>query len=193
MKATTKNISRLLLIASILFVSNPIFAEISGIVKGRVIDKKKHPIELAIVTLTNVETQKTTNGAMCDRNGNFIVKNIDPAEYILSVKRIGYKRCESIKVKIDSKDPLMLEKAFVLKDSVQRLPVLVVIAKRKPMVKTPEKVLATNKAAKSISDLQVFSYVSKGYNIVLNNGIQIYDLTCSVKPVLNFGKNLICN
>lgn len=195
MKSSTKTIGRLLIIASILFVSNPIFAELSGRVKGRVIDKKNHPIELATVTLTNIETQKTTNGAMCDLNGNFTVEDIDQGEYILSVTRIGYKKSESVKIKIDSTNLLVLEKPFLLKDSVQRLPGLVVVAKRKPIVKSTENGLAETKASSTFTAnyMSLLSYVSKGYNCVLNSSIQLFDLTSNVKPILNLSKDFIFN
>lgn len=195
MKSTTKTIGRLLIIASILFVSNPIFAELSGMVKGRVIDKKSHPIELATITLTNVETQKTANGGMCDLNGNFTIGDIIPGDYILSVTMIGYKKQETLKVKINSNEALIFNKAFVLKDSIQRLPGLVVVAKRKPIVKPTENGLVEAKTTSSITInyRNLKSYVSKGYNSVLNSGIQMFDLTCSVKPILNLGKNLIFN
>lgn len=195
MKSTTKKISCLFIIASLFVLSSPIFSQMSGTVKGRVIDKKNRPIELATVTLTNLKTQKTPVGAMCDRKGNFTVEAIDSGEYVLSVRRIGYKRCESIKVKIDSNEPVELDKAFVLRDSVQRLPGLVVIAKRKPIVKSHENGLVDNKAVSTNTTnyLNLRFYVSKGYNCVLNNGMQLFDLTSNVKPILNFSKNLIYN
>lgn len=193
MKATTKNqISRLVLLTGIVFLCNPIFGEISGIVKGRVIDKKNHPIEFATATLTNTDTQKTENGAMCDKNGNFTIEDVPTGEYILSISMVGYKKCESRKVKIDSNESFVGEKAFILKDSVQHLQGLVVIAKRKPVVKSPEKGLLTSSRTFENSNLQ--TYLSKSYNCLLNlNGIQRFDLTLGVKPILNYSKNLILN
>jgi len=194
MKTTKKfQISRLVLLTGIVFLCNPIFGEISGIIKGRVIDKKNHPIEFATATLTNTVTQKTKNGAMCDKNGNFIIEDVSTGEYILSISMVGYKKCELRKVKIDSNKSLVEEKAFILKDSVQHLQGLVVLAKRKPVVKSTENDFVTSNASSSGRYSNVFSLISIGYNCVLNTGTKIFDLTSKVKPLYNFCQYSIVN
>jgi hypothetical protein len=195
MKAITKNSSRVWILTAVLTLSNIIFAANYGIIKGRVVNKKNQPIELATATLTNTKTLKTTDGAMCDQEGNFSIEDVDPGEYTLSVSMVGYKKCETVKVTVEANYALIIGKPFMLNDSIHQLRGLVVKAKRQPAQNSTENGLLTANATNSnlACFLNIGSYISEGYNCMLNTGIQLYDFTSKVKSINNFSKYLLFN
>ncbi len=184
MKSINKQIKQFILLSGIILLSSPVFATESGIVKGRVTDKKNHPIEYATASLKNLETLKTQDGAMCDKNGNFVIEDVKPGKYALSISMIGYKKCDVRNITIDENQK-NVEESFLLKDSTQHLRTLVVAAKRRPTAIANENKPTTLVSGKTGS--------SDYYNNLMNvDWSQYYDLTRSIKPVLYLSKFIIC-
>jgi len=183
MKSIKKLFGQFILLSGIL-LSSSAFANEAGIVKGRVTDKKNHPVEYATSSLKNLETLKTEDGAMCDKSGNFVIENVKPGNYALSISMIGYKKCDVRNITIDQNQNIV-EETFVMKDSVQHLPALVVTAKRKPIANANENTV--NKKADSPS------YFSANYsNLMKVDWSQYYDLTRSIKPIICLSRFIIC-
>ena len=188
MKTIKKLFGQLILLSGILLLSGPAFANESGIVKGRVTDKKNHPVEYATASLKNLETLKTEDGAMCDKSGNFVIENVKPGKYTLSISMIGYKKCDVRNISIDQNQEIV-EETFVMKDSVQHLPALVVTAKRRPVANANENKLTTSVREKADSP----SYFSTNYsNLIKVDWSQYYDLTRSIKPIICLSRFIIC-
>ena len=187
MKSIKKLIGQFILLSGIL-LSSSAFANEAGIVKGRVTDKKNHPVEYATASLKNLETLKTEDGAMCDKSGNFVIENVKPGIYALSISMIGYKKCDVRNITID-KNQKIVEETFVKKDSVQRLRALVVTAKRRPAAKANENKLTTSVSKKADSP----SYFSANYSSLMKvDWSQYYDLTRSIKPIICLSRFIIC-
>ena len=121
--------NRVLVLSAIVLFSIPFFANASSSIKGRVLDNNYHPIESATATLINPETNQIVVGDMCDENGEYVIENVEPGDYVLSVRNVGFEKKELIKVIIDSDKSIVEESTILLNESVQELNELQVISK----------------------------------------------------------------
>lgn len=130
MKTTkTNQFNRVLVISLIVLCSIPFFANATSSIKGRVLDSNYQPIESATATLINPETNQIVVGDMCDENGEYIIENVEPGDYVLSVRNVGFEKKESIKVVIDYDKSIVEESPILLNESIQELNELEVISK----------------------------------------------------------------
>ena len=119
---------RMLLLTGMLFFSFLLFAEGSGVIKGRVMDNNNQPVEFATAVLRNLETNKFVTGVVCNYNGEFVIEDVAQGEYTLSTNMIGYKEKEPLKVAIDSLQNRLVEKEVVMNEIPEKS--IVVVAKR---------------------------------------------------------------
>jgi hypothetical protein len=130
MKTTkTNQFNRVLVISLIVLCSISFFANATSSIKGRVLDNNYQPIESATATLINPETNQIVVGDMCDENGEYIIENVEPGDYVLSVRNVGFEKKESIKVVIDYDKSIVEESPILLNESIQELNELEVISK----------------------------------------------------------------
>jgi len=113
---TIKNyqFKRMLVLSGMAFFSFMLFAEGSGVIKGRVIDKNNQPVEYATTVLKNANTNKFVTGAVCNYKGEYIIENVEPGEYELSTKMIGYEKTETQKVVVNKDKCRVVEKDVVM-------------------------------------------------------------------------------
>lgn len=92
----------------------PVLAQVeSGKVLGEVHDSTGAAISGAKVTVTNVETSvahEVTTGA----GGEYVVSELQPGNYALSVEREGFKRAEQSAFKLDVNQVVRIDVALVL-------------------------------------------------------------------------------
>lgn len=130
MKTTkTNQFSRIFLIAGIILLSVSTVANASGVIKGQVFDENNRPIQYATATLINPETNEIVEGDMCDNTGEYVLENVKPGNYILSVRNVGYEKSETAKVIVNSSENLMVEEPIVLKEASYQLPEIEVISR----------------------------------------------------------------
>ena len=74
-------------------LSSQLLAQIpNGKLTGRVIDSlTKENVDYSTISLHPVENTKKVNGTIADSKGNFLINNITPGKYRISVNFIGYK------------------------------------------------------------------------------------------------------
>ena len=125
----TKQIKRMIFAG--IFLTVALVANASGIIKGIVVDDQNQPIKYATATLINPQTNEIVMGDICDSNGEFILENVKPGNYILSVRNAGFVRSITKKVIVDSDKNVIEENPIVLKEAVYELPELIVVAKFK--------------------------------------------------------------
>jgi hypothetical protein len=113
---TIKNyqFKRMLVLSGMAFFSFMLFAEGSGVIKGRVIDENNQPVEYATTVLKNANTNKFVTGAVCNYKGEYIIENVEPGEYELSTKMIGYEKTETQKVVVNKDKCRVVEKDVVM-------------------------------------------------------------------------------
>ena len=94
--------------------------------KGRIVDENGNPLQSVSVHLLNSQY-----GAVTDKDGNFLIKNIYPGNYILNISRIGFAEINQ-KVHLNENEK---EIQIVLKPSYKQLNELTVTAlKREELV-----------------------------------------------------------
>jgi len=82
-----------------------------GIISGRVIEAETgKPLSYANVMVYSIKNDKLVSGAISDREGAFIVKNLPFGDYYILIKFIGYE-----KKKVNHINYLV-EKWFIMKN-----------------------------------------------------------------------------
>jgi len=61
----------------------------------------------------------------------FIIENVEPGEYILSVRQVGFEKNETKKIVIDEKNQMVELNTVILKESNIQLEELEVVAAKK--------------------------------------------------------------
>ncbi|MDR2423285.1 MAG: TonB-dependent receptor family protein [Prevotellaceae bacterium] len=68
---------------------------IAGVISGRVIDAKtKEPLEYVTVVVRKKNVENAVAGTLTDKSGTFIINNIPPDNYIVTVSFVGYSTWE---------------------------------------------------------------------------------------------------
>jgi hypothetical protein len=101
-----------------------------GIVKGRIIDQTKHPVEYATAALLNAKTNQLVTGSVSDEKGEFVIEKVPVGEYKLSVSMVGYQKVETETFALADKNHLVVDKQIVLNESTQQLAEATVTAHR---------------------------------------------------------------
>ena len=117
---------RVLVLSGMAFFSFISYVNASGIIKGQVIDENNQPVEYATAVLKNSKTNKFVAGTVCNYKGEFVLKDVNPGEYILSTNMIGYEKKEVQKIIIDKKQ--VIEKKVVMNEVPGKS--IVVVAKK---------------------------------------------------------------
>ena len=127
---TTKNYQskRMLVLSGMAFFSLMLFAEGSGVIKGRVKDENNQPVEYATTVLKNANTNKFVTGAVCNYNGEYVIENIEPGEYELSTKMIGYEKTGTQKIVVNKNRKRVIEKDVIMIEKPEKS--IVVTAKK---------------------------------------------------------------
>ena len=100
-----------------------------GIVKGRVIDQTKHPVEFATAALLNAKTNQLITGSMSNEKGEFVIEKVPLGEYKLSVSMMGYQKVETEPFAIVETNHL-IDKQIVLNEATHQLAEATVTAHR---------------------------------------------------------------
>lgn len=95
----TKQFRTLAILAIMSFFSATIFANTT--IRGRVLDSSNQPVEYATATILSPDSETIIEGDMCNDNGDFIIENVKPGEYILSVRQVGFDKDETRKIVVN--------------------------------------------------------------------------------------------
>jgi hypothetical protein len=101
-----------------------------GIVKGRIIDQTKHPVEYATAALLNAKTNQLVTGSVSNEKGEFVIEKVPVGEYKLAVSMVGYQKVETEAFALADKNHLVVDKQIVLNESTQQLAEATVTARR---------------------------------------------------------------
>ncbi len=119
----TINRNYLILILCLLWPSFMINAqEGRGSVKGSILDKEGLPIPYA-----NVAIEGTSIGTITNLEGNFLLENLKPKDYILKLTSVGFIEIRQT-ITINSNEQLSL--AFTFQENVFEVPQVTIIATR---------------------------------------------------------------
>lgn len=107
-------ISRFLFVAFLLVASAQLFAQTTYVVKGRVVNIQKQPVNFASALLQNALTMEIVAGVYCNEKGIFVIENVLPGEYNLLVNSVGFKKVQSRKIILTESDVKIDKSSFVL-------------------------------------------------------------------------------
>jgi len=95
---TGKTLLYFLFIYIIILTVSPVWAAITGTIKGSVTDAgSREPLQAV-----NIVVQGTVRGASADADGNFIIKKMPPGTYTLRASMIGYRTVSIPGVKVQA-------------------------------------------------------------------------------------------
>ncbi|HET7119588.1 MAG TPA: TonB-dependent receptor, partial [Hanamia sp.] len=134
---------KLALLYSLFLISFVSLAQSQSILTGKIVDENSNPVQSASVHLLNSQY-----GAVTNKDGIFIIKNIFPGIYTLNISRIGFAEINQ-KVYINKNEK---EIQIVLKPSYQQLSELTVTAlkREEPAQQLPASI--TTLSSKSIEN-----------------------------------------
>ena len=98
-------------------------------IQGRVKDNNEAPLPFANVLLLNAKDSSLIKGAVSDTLGVYIIDNIQPGAYLLSVSMIGYKQAY-LPAKVATQDRQMDLGTIILVDDITQLGEVSVTEKR---------------------------------------------------------------
>jgi hypothetical protein len=166
-----KTSGQLLLMTGILFFSNQLHA--SNKIIGRVSDTKKQPIEFATVTLLNAETKKLITGDVCNEKGEFVIDDLAKGTYTISVSMVGYVKNETETVVVDATKDRTIEKNIVLNDANYQLHNVEVVAEKKFIEQTIDKVIVNPNSSIVSASENVFEIMKKIPGVTIDNNDNI--------------------
>ncbi|MFB6343900.1 TonB-dependent receptor domain-containing protein [Saccharicrinis sp. FJH62] len=105
--------------------------ETAGVLTGKIVDESNNqPIEYANVAIYNKNGELITGG-ITDANGNFSIKNLDPGEYYIEVKFIGFNETRIENFVITTNSRRFNTGVIKLTPSVSNLESVDVVAEKK--------------------------------------------------------------
>ncbi|MBB3186890.1 outer membrane beta-barrel protein [Microbacter margulisiae] len=144
-----------------------------GIVKGKVIDQTKHPVEFATAALWNAKTNKLINGSVSNNKGEFEIDKVPFGEYKLTVSMIGYQKVETESFTLASNNHAVVEKQIVLNEAAQQLAEATVTARRKFIEQKADKMVVNPDASITTSSDNVFDILKKLPGVSVDNNDNI--------------------
>ena len=112
----------LLLFCLLLLTTLVSVAQSESVLKGKIVDENSNPLQSVSVRLLNSQ-----HGAVTNKDGQFLIKNIPAGNYTLNVTRIGYAET-NLPVRISGNES---EISIVLNPSYQQLSELTVTAEKR--------------------------------------------------------------
>jgi hypothetical protein len=164
--------NRILTLLCLAFFSSLVFAEPSGVIKGRVTDSNNQPIEFATAALINYKTNKLEKGQVSNNKGEFMITKVNPGEYILAITMVGYAKTETEKISINQKNPIV-EKVVVLKKSARQLANVEVVSKKKFIEQSADKMVVNPDASITTASENVYEILKKLPGITVDNSDNI--------------------
>jgi len=127
---TSRNLQfkRVLVLSGLAFFSFISYVDASGIIKGQVMDENNQPVEYATAVLKNSRTNKFVTGTVCNNKGEFVIKAVEPGEYVLSTNMIGYEKIVTSKIVVDKNKNQVIEKKVVMNETPDKS--IMVVAKK---------------------------------------------------------------
>ncbi len=151
---------------ALLVTTSLLLAGTTGKIAGKVTDSKTgEGIPSAVVTIVG-----TTLGAAADFDGNYVIVNVPPGTYSVSVSYVGYQpvRVNNVGVNVDFTTTLNMQ----LKESAVELNEFIVEGERNPLIRQDQTNPVVAVTAENIQSLPVTSI---GEIIGLQSGVSVAD------------------
>lgn len=143
-----------------------------AVIKGKVINEKKEPVEFATAVLISPVTGEVVKGEVCNENGEFNINKIEKGEYVLSVSMVGYRKSETAKLVVDGKRSV-IEQTIVLSEQVEALKAVEVVGKKEFIEQTADKIVIRPDASISSASENVYELLRKLPGVSIDNNDNI--------------------
>lgn len=146
-----------------------------GVVKGRIIDQTKHPVEFATAALWNAKTNQLVTGSISNEKGEFMMDKVPTGEYKLSVSMMGYQKVETEAFALADKNHFVVEKQIILAESTLQLAEATVTAHREFITQKADKMVINPEASIITSSDNVMGILKKlpGVSVDNNDNIRL--------------------
>jgi len=144
-----------------------------GIVKGRIIDQTKHPVEFATAALLNAKTNQLVTGSVSNEKGEFLIEKVPVGEYKLAVSMMGYQKVETEAFTLADKNQLTADKQIVLNEATHQLAEATVTARRKFIEQKADKMVINPDASITTSSDNVFDILKQLPGVSVDNNDNI--------------------
>jgi len=144
-----------------------------GIVKGRIIDQTKHPVEYATAALLNAKTNQLVTGSVSNEKGEFVIEKVPVGEYKLAVSMVGYQKVETEAFALADKNHLVVDKQIVLNESTQQLAEATVTAHRMFIEQKADKMVINPDASITTASDNVFDILKQLPGVSVDNNDNI--------------------
>jgi iron complex outermembrane receptor protein len=167
-----KLLNRYVMSMCLAFIFNHVMYANDKIV-GRVIDNKNQPIEFATVALLNSKTKELVKGGITNQKGEFMLDKLNSGSYMLTVSIVGYDKFQSETVDVDATKNRIIEKNIILGESVHQLGSVQVVAKKKFIEQTVDKMVINPEASITSAAENVFEILKKLPGVSIDNADNI--------------------
>ena len=161
-------------ILSIMLTANTASAATAATVtlKGKVTDEQNQPVEYATATLINPSSKEIVKGEVCNNKGEFTISKIEPGEYILSVSMVGFEKMETMRIKAETKNPV-IERNIVLRESNEMLNEVVITGNKQFIEQGVDKIIVNPEASPTSASENVFEIIRKLPGVSVDNNDNI--------------------
>jgi hypothetical protein len=141
----------------------------NGIIKGRVLDQAKQPVEYATAALLDAKTNQLITGSLCNDQGEFVIVKVPAGDYKLSISMVGYQKAETEVFSVTDSTHLIIDKPIVLNESIMQLPEATVTAHRNFIEQKEDKMIINPEASITTSSDNVMDILKKLPGVSVDN------------------------
>jgi len=116
-RTTTNQANRFFLLFGMVLFGTGLFAESTFVIKGRIVNSEKLPVNAATTTLLSSVSLEIVANAICDANGVFKIENVKIGEYYLSVYKPGFPKSEVRRIIVRENGTIIDNASIVLSHS----------------------------------------------------------------------------
>ncbi|MDO9634810.1 MAG: outer membrane beta-barrel protein [Paludibacter sp.] len=167
-----KQFLRYLILMILSIVAIFVSAELTAVIKGKVVNENNHPVEFATATLISPETKQIVKGEVCNEKGEFTISKVSKGKYLLAVSMVGYERFETESLVVDGKQRV-IEKTIILNEHTEMLNDFVVVAKRNFIEQSVDKMVIHPDASITSASENVYEILRKLPGVSIDNNDQI--------------------
>lgn len=91
---------KLLVLMACLLAWGTLFAQKLSKISGKIVDEKTQPVAFAVVSLRNIQDTVTVKKTATNIDGEFILDQLKPGDYSLSVSMVGFKTRQVAKLSV---------------------------------------------------------------------------------------------
>lgn len=138
-----------------------------SVISGRTIDKDSMPLASATILLLSYPDTTYITGTTTDIDGQFLILNVKPGNYILSLSMVGYQKV-NVPQQIEEKSTVQIGDVL-MEDDIHLLSEVTITGKRSPIKVEPGKTTVNLSSALLSTDGNVLDALRKLPGVIVQN------------------------